>query len=126
MKKLIVLLLPFLIIACSSSKRAPVSGADQIQKTKGNSVYYYLASNLQNLEGRDNLANLFMEKALKKDAHSTYLKLQRAYQLARISKFEEARQLVREAEKKDPQNAEAHILLGKIEISLGNSVEASN
>jgi tetratricopeptide (TPR) repeat protein len=96
----------------TSSLPAPKSTSD-----KGNSVYYFLVSELMGLEGHPADSLSYLNQSLKQDAGSTYLLTDKAYSLARQNKFDEAIEVAEVALKRNPNNVDLMILLGKLSMS---------
>ncbi|EKD41202.1 MAG: intermediate filament protein [uncultured bacterium] len=111
-------------LSCAGTPSRKIETSNEIDVKKGNSLFYYLVSNIEASKGSEQNSFFYLNKAVKKDAGSTHLLLQKAYQLARNNKLEEAQKLAHGAIQKNPDNPDAYILLGKIAISLGNSNEA--
>lgn len=85
-----------------------------VESKKGNSLYYYVISELQALEGEADRSLFYLDKAITKNPDSTYLITGKAYQLARQNKLEEAEKLALQAYHQNPENAELNLLLAKI------------
>lgn len=105
-----------LILSCAQAPKKTSSNAAVLTgvSDKGNSLYYYLISELQNLEGQNENALFYLDKAIKKNPDSPYLIMEKAYELARRNKIDEAYELAKKAHEKNPGDVDLNIFLGKI------------
>ena len=107
--------------ACGGKKGAQPSSSKKNKPTstkaisdKGNSLYYYLVSELQAYQGSAQNSLFYLDKAFKKDSSSSYLALQKAYELAHGNKLDGALELALKVYEKHPDDVELNLLLGKI------------
>lgn len=131
MKPSTLWLVPFLALFAAQCAHSPKDPKAKTSKSpsagisdKGNNLYYFLVSQLESLEGKEESSLFYLNKSIKKDSDSSYLLLQKAYRLARDSKFGEAQKLASETLKKDPNNASLLLLLGKLATNGSKSDEA--
>jgi len=91
---------------------------------QGNSIYDFMASSLQGFEGNSEQSLFYLDSALKKNATSAYLSTEKAYELARENKLEEASKLATKASALHPTDVDLNILLGKIHSSKKEESQA--
>ena len=89
--------------------------------SKGNSLYYYVISELQALEGELDRSLFYLDKAITKNPDSAYLITEKAYQLARQNRLDEASKLAVQAYKQNSEDAELNLLLAKIYSTQKNT-----
>lgn len=77
-------------------------------------------------EGKENLVSsaYFLDQALTKDPSSHYLQIQKAYELARQNKLDEALLLAEKIRKEKPKNEDVILLLGKLYAAVKKNSEA--
>lgn len=89
-----------------------------------NSYNNFMKSNLLALQKNSDSSQNALERALRQDPQSHYLKLKLARVLASKNEFARAKSLSKEVLKENPQKAEAHLVLGQIESLIGNQKQA--
>lgn len=109
MKKLFFFILPVILVSCAHTSKK----AAKIPEGKS-SLYYYLVSNLEAMEGNSPSSLFYLDKSLKKNPGSSFLITQKSYQLARQNKLDEALKLSLKSFEKNPRDADLAILIGKI------------
>jgi tetratricopeptide (TPR) repeat protein len=117
-----LILVSTILIHCSAKKKTAL----YIPKVsyKENSLYYFMLSEIESMEDNQVASAYFLDLAVEKDSKSPYLKIQKAYELARQNKFDEALELAYEIEKEKPQDPEVLLLLGKLYAALKKNSQA--
>lgn len=108
-----------LLVSCASAGKKYHQRPFKKISEKGNSVYYYLVSQLEELEGSKENSLFYLDKSIKKNPSSVHLIIEKAYHLARRDKYDEALKLALKAYEQEPQDKELPILLGKIYSAQG-------
>lgn len=108
---------------CGSTRSRKPESAKAVSE-KGGSLYYYLVSQLENIRGKEDSSLFYLEKSLKKNPGSPFLLTQKAYQLARKNRLDDALGLAEKALAKAPNDAAVNVLLGKIYTSQNRSARA--
>lgn len=111
LQKIVFLILVITVTSCGGKKPAEVPASIS---EKGNSVYYYLVTQLEEMKGNESGSVFYLDKSIKRNPRSSYLVLQKAYHLAQANKLDSALHLVKQALKKNPDDQEAILLEGKI------------
>ena len=113
-----------LLTQCAHGPKKEVSKSLKAVQKKGNSLYYYVISELQAMEGKSQNSLFYLDKAIKKDPHSAYLMTDKAYQLARENKLDEAQKMADQTYQEHPNDVELLILLGKIASAKGDHTKS--
>lgn len=114
------------LVACShhpknAKSNYPSLKAEKSLSDKGKSIYYYLVSQVEDIAGKGEFANLYLDKSIQKNPGSAFLLVRKAYSLARDNKLKEAKEIGLKALKNHPDDVSVLLLFGKINTSTRQS-----
>ncbi|OGQ08763.1 MAG: hypothetical protein A3G32_06270 [Deltaproteobacteria bacterium RIFCSPLOWO2_12_FULL_40_28] len=95
--------------------------AEKSLSDRGKSIYYYLVSQVEDIAGKEEFSNLYLDKSIQKNPSSAFLLVRKAYSLARENKLKEAKEIGLKALKTHPNDVSVLLLLGKINTSIRQS-----